>query len=76
MLFRSPLNSFGIASSLHQIESVTRQAIAPAGWRTRFLARQTLEVLLVLLQKPGKTLTKEELMQAVWPDTFVEEGNR
>ena len=39
------------------------------------LPGRAFDVLLVLLQKPGITVSKEELMKAVWPDTFVEEGN-
>ena len=39
------------------------------------LPGKAFEVLLVLLQRPGETVTKDDLMKAVWPDTFVEEGN-
>ena len=33
------------------------------------------DVLLFLVQNPNRLVTKEELLQAVWRDTFVEEGN-
>ncbi len=33
------------------------------------------ETLLLLLQKAGHLVEKEELIRGVWPDTFVEEGN-
>ncbi len=33
------------------------------------------ELLVVLLENRGKTLDKEFLLGAVWPDSFVEEGN-
>jgi len=33
------------------------------------------ELLLVLVRNPGRTLEKEFLLQSVWPDSFVEEGN-
>ena len=36
---------------------------------------KALEVLLVLVRAGGQTVRKEELMQEVWPDTFIEEGN-
>jgi DNA-binding winged helix-turn-helix (wHTH) protein/TolB-like protein/Tfp pilus assembly protein PilF len=36
---------------------------------------KTYDTLLVLLQNNGRMLSKEELMQAVWPDSFVEESN-
>jgi Tol biopolymer transport system component/DNA-binding winged helix-turn-helix (wHTH) protein len=36
---------------------------------------KVLDILLVLVQNKGRLLTKKELMDAVWPDSFVEEGN-
>lgn len=33
------------------------------------------DLLLVLVQHPGRVLEKEFLLGAVWPDSFVEEGN-
>ena len=36
---------------------------------------KTFQLLLALVENPGKILTREALMQRVWPDTFVEEGN-
>jgi TolB-like protein/DNA-binding winged helix-turn-helix (wHTH) protein/Tfp pilus assembly protein PilF len=34
-----------------------------------------IEVLLVLVERAGQIVTKEELLRRVWPDTFVDEGN-
>jgi eukaryotic-like serine/threonine-protein kinase len=39
------------------------------------LPGKAFDVLVVLLQKPRETVSKDEIMKAVWPDTFVEEGN-
>jgi DNA-binding winged helix-turn-helix (wHTH) protein/TolB-like protein/tetratricopeptide (TPR) repeat protein len=39
------------------------------------LKPKALETLMVLLQNRGRVVTKEELLSALWPDTFVEEGN-
>jgi DNA-binding winged helix-turn-helix (wHTH) protein/TolB-like protein len=39
------------------------------------LTAKVFDTLLVLVQNSGQTLEKEELLQKVWPDTFVEEGN-
>src|SRR5271163_1576260 len=39
------------------------------------LTPKAFDVLLVLAQNPNRLVTKEELLQAVWGDTFVEEGN-
>src|ERR1700740_1144549 len=40
-----------------------------------FLTPKAFDVLLFLAQNPNRLVTKEELLQAVWGDTFVEEGN-
>jgi DNA-binding winged helix-turn-helix (wHTH) protein/TolB-like protein len=39
------------------------------------LTPKVFELLLFLVQNPGRLLTKEEIMRAVWPDSFVEEAN-
>jgi len=42
---------------------------------TLSLTPKAFDVLLFLVQNPNRLVTKEELLQAVWGDTFVEEGN-
>ena len=39
------------------------------------LTPKAFDVLLFLAQNPNRVVTKDELLQAVWGDTFVEEGN-
>jgi len=39
------------------------------------LTPKTYDTLLVLVQNSGRMLSKEELMHALWPDSFVEESN-
>src|ERR1700734_2199224 len=39
------------------------------------LTPKAFDVLLFLAQNPNRLVTKEELLQAVWVDTIVEEGN-
>jgi eukaryotic-like serine/threonine-protein kinase len=39
------------------------------------LTPKAFDVLLFLAQNPNRLVTKEELLEAVWGDTFVEEGN-
>src|SRR5216684_2673291 len=39
------------------------------------LTPKAFDVLLFLAQNPNRLITKEELLQAVWGDIFVEEGN-
>jgi TolB-like protein/DNA-binding winged helix-turn-helix (wHTH) protein/Tfp pilus assembly protein PilF len=39
------------------------------------ISPKAFDVLLYLVANPGRVVTKEELLQAVWPDSFVEESN-
>jgi DNA-binding winged helix-turn-helix (wHTH) protein/Tol biopolymer transport system component len=39
------------------------------------LAPKAIDTLLALVENAGQLVEKAELMQRVWPDTFVEEGN-
>jgi Tol biopolymer transport system component/DNA-binding winged helix-turn-helix (wHTH) protein len=39
------------------------------------LPLKSLEVLLVLVEQHGRVVSKEELMEQVWPDSHVEEAN-
>src|SRR5690349_15796912 len=39
------------------------------------LTPNAFDVLLFLVQNPTRLVTKEELLLAVWGDTFVEDGN-
>src|SRR6266478_2948129 len=39
------------------------------------LSPKSFEILVALIQNNGRLLTKDELMQQVWPDSFVEEAN-
>ena len=43
--------------------------------KTVALTPKTYDTLLVLVQNRGRMLPKEELMHALWPDSFVEESN-
>src|SRR5215472_1556093 len=36
---------------------------------------KAFETLLYLVTNAGRTVSREEIIQAVWPNTFVEEGN-
>jgi len=42
--------------------------------REIILTPKALDVLEALAAKPGEVVAKQELMRAVWPDTFVEEA--
>ena len=39
------------------------------------LAPKPFELLLLLVRHPGRAFSKQELMAALWPETFVEEAN-
>lgn len=39
------------------------------------LTAKAFDVLSFLALNPGRVVTKDELLKAVWPDSFVEEGN-
>jgi DNA-binding winged helix-turn-helix (wHTH) protein len=39
------------------------------------LPPKALDILAVLLENEGKLVSKQSLIRAVWPDSFVEEGN-
>ena len=36
---------------------------------------KALDILAFLLEHANQMVTKQEIMKAVWPETFVEEGN-
>ncbi len=39
------------------------------------LTPKVIETLLALVERSGEVLSKDELMEIVWADSFVEEGN-
>src|SRR5271169_2744379 len=39
------------------------------------LNRRAFDVLMYLVQNPGRVLTRDELLKNVWPDTFVDENS-
>ena len=39
------------------------------------LGSRALEILIVLLERPGELITKQELLARVWPNIFVEPAN-
>lgn len=39
------------------------------------IAPKAFQILLVLMRNSKQVVTKDDLMKAVWPDTFVEEAN-
>jgi DNA-binding winged helix-turn-helix (wHTH) protein/tetratricopeptide (TPR) repeat protein len=52
----------------------SRRLLTRAGERVA-VSPKSFEVLLYLVQHAGQVVLKEELLKAVWPDSFVEESN-
>jgi DNA-binding winged helix-turn-helix (wHTH) protein/tetratricopeptide (TPR) repeat protein len=52
----------------------SRRALLRGGERIA-VAPKSFEVLLCLVQNSGRVVLKEEILEAVWPGAFVEEGN-
>jgi len=40
-----------------------------------FLSPKAFDLLMVLLERQGQVVLKDDLMKQLWPDTFVEESN-
>src|SRR5579862_6491656 len=51
-----------------------RRALSRAGSSVPITSK-AFDVLLFLVRNPNRLVTKEELLQSVWGDAFVEEGN-
>jgi DNA-binding winged helix-turn-helix (wHTH) protein/TolB-like protein/Flp pilus assembly protein TadD len=53
----------------------TRDRLLQRGGSVVPLKPKVLETLLLLIRRRGEVLEKDQLIQELWPDTFVEEGN-
>src|SRR5712691_7853098 len=53
----------------------TVQHLLSRGGQPIPLTPKTYDALLVLVDNSGRMLTKDELMKALWPNSFVEESN-
>jgi DNA-binding winged helix-turn-helix (wHTH) protein/tetratricopeptide (TPR) repeat protein len=52
-----------------------RTSVLFASGRPMDLARKVVETLTVLVERAGDVVSKEELLERLWPDGFVEESN-
>ena len=50
------------------------ERVLTRGTRRLRLAPKTFDVLVALVARANRLVTKRELLQHVWPDVFVEEG--
>ena len=53
----------------------TRAKVLCRGDRIVNLKPKVVETLIVLVENHGRLVAKDELLRAVWPDAFVEEGS-
>src|SRR6185369_6422232 len=53
----------------------TAKSVLLEGDRLVSLTPKAFELLLVLVRHPAHVLTKEELLELVWTNTFVDENN-
>jgi DNA-binding winged helix-turn-helix (wHTH) protein len=56
-----------------EVDPLARQLLREG--RVVPLQQKPIQLLLFLLQNAGRVVTKSEIMEAVWPQFFVEEGN-
>ena len=62
----------------YEFEDFRLDANNPSLWRGDGLismSPKALETLILLVKKKGEIVSREELIETVWKDTFVEEGN-
>jgi DNA-binding winged helix-turn-helix (wHTH) protein/TolB-like protein/Tfp pilus assembly protein PilF len=77
-----PMNSGSKSSQIGESEIYAfgpyrldaRERILLLDGRTVALTPKALDTLIVLVRNHPKVVSKEELLQAVWPGTFVDEG--
>ncbi len=58
-----------------QIDSARKLLLRLPAGEPVALTRKAFQVLLLLVENRGNVVTKDELMKAVWQDSFVEEAN-
>ncbi len=66
------------AQYFYEFEEFRLSPDDPSLWRGDELVSispKALEILVLLVKKKGEIVSREELIETVWKDTFVEEGN-
>ena len=67
-----------ITKHFYEFEDFRLDANSPSLWRGEDLvgiSPKALEILILLVEKKGEIVSRDELIETVWKDTFVEEGN-
>jgi DNA-binding winged helix-turn-helix (wHTH) protein len=55
---------------LFVIDLKSREVLRPGALRGKRLSVKAVQVLIALAMKPGEVLTREELMDSAWPNTY------
>lgn len=69
---------FGDVRHFFEFDEFRLDAQSPSLWRDGELVPinpKALEILILLVGKRDSVVSREELLETVWPDTFVEESN-
>jgi DNA-binding winged helix-turn-helix (wHTH) protein len=70
-----PAGAAPIEVSFGPFRLLPTQFLLLAGDKPVPLGSRALEILIVLLERPGELVSKQELMARVWPNIFVEPAN-
>jgi DNA-binding winged helix-turn-helix (wHTH) protein/TolB-like protein len=68
-----PASGYRYAFGQFVVDSSNRTCVCNG--ETVPISGKAYDILLAFLQNPGRLLTKDELLERVWSDEFVEEGN-
>ena len=77
-LFDNRTETVGVAPievSFGPFRLLPTQFLLLEGGRPVPLGSRALEILIVLLERPGQLVSKQELMARVWPNIFVDPAN-
>src|SRR4030095_5721495 len=72
-IIRAHVVSYGFATRVRYYLDLANQCLWQGSQATK-LRPKAFEVLHYLLGRPGQLVTKEQLLDAVWPETFVGEA--
>ena len=72
---RTPAGAAPTEVSFGPFRLLRAQFLLLEGDRPAPVGSRALEILIVLLERPGELVSKQELMARVWPNVFVEPAN-
>ena len=72
---QTPVGAAPIEVSFGPFRLLRTQFLLLEGDKPAPVGSRALEILIVLLERPGELVSKQELMARVWPNVFVEPAN-